>query len=218
MQGLCRGGGGALLFRNEPETLALWIVPSNCLVCLHDETGEWRGCQKTLIRLGWWTSPSGTLCQEVRIEGKSDALCGMRPIYKAGQSAARGGPVCPPGCPYCNPLVTATSEGCSPWQRGHDGQPVREIVSALAGLAEKANVAAFPKFLHSTWDWAAQLLHWAAQAPEFTSHQGLALKWSETQQPHVSDLGLCIIISQQSLIYSSSLKMLSILFSIWLIN
>lgn len=117
---------GTLLLRNEPETVALWIVPSSCLVVfLHDETGEWHGCQKTLIPLSWWTSPSGALCQEVHTEDKSDAVCGMWPIYRAGQSATEGGPVCPPGCPFHNPLVTATSKSCLPWQRGRDGQPVK---------------------------------------------------------------------------------------------
>lgn len=36
-------------------------------------------------------------------------------------------------------------EAFAPTQ-GYDGQPVKEIVSALAGLTEKANIIVFPEF------------------------------------------------------------------------
>jgi hypothetical protein len=83
----------------------------------------------------------------------------MWPIYKAGQIALEEG-LCPPCHPLSNPLITVTSQGCC-CVTGCDGQPVKEIVSALAGLVLKASTVAFPKFTQKGGEWAAWLPNWA---------------------------------------------------------
>lgn len=120
---------GSSAIKKPSRNLSLVNFPFN-LPCLPSPWWDWRNDTAVRKHSSLWVGerlPLVPLCQGVRIEDRllSSGLCGMWPIYKASQNARQGGPASPSGRPFSNPLVTATSEGCSPWQRGCDGQPVK---------------------------------------------------------------------------------------------
>lgn len=112
-----------------------------------------------LVNVSLWYLCARGSALETSFRPVPSVVCGLS--TKLVRVQWREGPSVLPGRPLSNPLVTATSEGCSPRQRGCDGQPVKQIVSALAGLAAKANIAAFQKFIHSIGDRTARLPNWA---------------------------------------------------------